>query len=246
MTTETLAFKPQTASLTAVLIDTDNAGDLQTRLQNKLASAPKGFFTGTALVADLQAVPEVSVAWLRMLKKLFQDQGLLLVGLAHHRFTAEQLIPLALADITIKDTRPAPTVTAKEPVKAIKPEPAPTPAPASPVNDNVKTKVVRQTIRSGQRIYARGADLIVIGTVGAGAEVIADGNVHILGSLRGRAFAGASGNEQTHIFCNELAAELISIAGNYQNMEQLEGYRGAKNCLISLNANETMRIDALS
>jgi septum site-determining protein MinC len=74
---------------------------------------------------------------------------------------------------------------------------------------------VTQPVRSGTQIYARGGDLIVTAPVSAGAEVIADGNVHIYGTLRGRAIAGAAGDENARLFVQRLEAELICVAGRY-------------------------------
>jgi len=71
-------------------------------------------------------------------------------------------------------------------------------------------------VRSGQQVYAKGCDLIVTANVGEGAEVIADGNIHIYGSLRGRALAGAQGDHSARIFCQKLEAELVSIAGSFK------------------------------
>ena len=85
----------------------------------------------------------------------------------------------------------------------------------------LKNKVITTPVRSGQQIYAQGGDLIVISSVGNGAELLADGNIHIYGPMRGRALAGILGDESTHIFCHSLEAELISIAGQYQVSEVL-------------------------
>jgi septum site-determining protein MinC len=79
--------------------------------------------------------------------------------------------------------------------------------------------VLNRPLRSGQRVYARGADLIVMGFVSRGAEVIADGNVHVYGPLRGRAIAGASGDAGARIFSTHLDAELVAIAGIYRTTE---------------------------
>jgi septum site-determining protein MinC len=78
-----------------------------------------------------------------------------------------------------------------------------------------KTMLVEQSVRSGQRIYAQGADLIVTGQVSAGAEVIADGNVHVYGVLRGRALAGAAGDTQARIYSTCFEPELVAVAGYY-------------------------------
>ncbi|HUH05569.1 MAG TPA: septum site-determining protein MinC, partial [Kofleriaceae bacterium] len=76
-------------------------------------------------------------------------------------------------------------------------------------------------VRSGQQVYADNRDLTVLATVGAGAEVIADGSIHIYGALRGRALAGAQGNPKARIFCREFHAELVAIAGHYQVLEDI-------------------------
>jgi len=92
-------------------------------------------------------------------------------------------------------------------------------ASATPVA--AKTRLVTQPVRSGTQIYARGADLVVTAAVSPGAEIIADGNIHVYGALRGRALAGAGGDVEARIFCSRLEAELVSIAGRYLVSEQL-------------------------
>ena len=96
-------------------------------------------------------------------------------------------------------------------------------APQAPVPDNApaKTRIISTPVRSGQQIYARNSDLIVTSSVSAGAELIADGNIHIYGNMRGRALAGASGDTQCQIFCTHLGAELVSIAGQYWLSDQI-------------------------
>ncbi|MBK4765064.1 MAG: septum site-determining protein MinC [Pantoea sp. Brub] len=84
-----------------------------------------------------------------------------------------------------------------------------------------KTTVINTPVRSGQQIYSRNSDLIVIANVNTGAELISDGNIHIYGVMRGRAIAGASGDHSCYIFCSYLVAELVSIAGKYWVMDQI-------------------------
>lgn len=87
--------------------------------------------------------------------------------------------------------------------------------------------LIDKPIRSGQQVYARDTDLIVMGSIGPGAEVIADNNIHIYGPLRGRALCGVSGNTSARIFCQSLQAELVSVAGNYRMLETIpEELRG--------------------
>ena len=76
-------------------------------------------------------------------------------------------------------------------------------------------------VRSGQQLYAENRDLTVLTTVGAGAEVISDGSIHIYGALRGRALAGAQGNADARIFCREFHAELVAIAGHYKVLDDV-------------------------
>ncbi|PIT18871.1 septum site-determining protein MinC [Snodgrassella alvi] len=82
------------------------------------------------------------------------------------------------------------------------------------------TLVIDRTIRTGQQVYAEKSDLIVLGLVSEGAEIIADGNIHIYGPLRGRALAGAAGNKDTRIFAQSMQAELVSVAGIYRIFDQ--------------------------
>jgi len=84
---------------------------------------------------------------------------------------------------------------------------------ASPALD---TQVITQPVRSGQQIYARGAHLLIMNQVSAGAEVIADGNIHVFGALRGRAMAGVQGLDTAEIVCQDMDADLVAIAGTYR------------------------------
>jgi septum site-determining protein MinC len=92
---------------------------------------------------------------------------------------------------------------------------------AEPFETQLPGLVVRTPVRSGQVIHAVGGDLVVIAPVSSGAELIADGNIHVYGPLRGRALAGARGNSDVSIFCLGLEAEFISIAGRYLMADEL-------------------------
>ncbi|HOA95746.1 MAG TPA: septum site-determining protein MinC [Quisquiliibacterium sp.] len=97
--------------------------------------------------------------------------------------------------------------------------PAPAPAPSAQSAPAADTMIVDRPVRSGQRVYARGGDLVVIGSVSPGAEVIADGNVHVYGELRGRAIAGARGRRDASIFALDMRAELVAVCGVYRTFE---------------------------
>lgn len=106
---------------------------------------------------------------------------------------------------------------AEETAKEAAPE-QPTEPPAPVVRP---TKLVTTPVRGGVQIYAAGGDLIVLAPVSPGAELLADGNIHVYGPMRGRALAGVKGDTSARIFCQQLAAELVSIAGNYKVAEDL-------------------------
>ena len=97
------------------------------------------------------------------------------------------------------------------------------PANSSPsASNNHQTLLITKPIRSGQQIYAQSADLVIVSSVSPGAELLADGNIHVYGTLKGRALAGVNGNTRARIFCKQLKAELISIAGQYKIFEDLQ------------------------
>ncbi|PZP62369.1 MULTISPECIES: septum site-determining protein MinC [Pseudoxanthomonas] len=111
-----------------------------------------------------------------------------------------------------------------EPVQAAPappPPPPPAPEPPKPKAAAQPGMVLKTAVRSGQQIYAEQRDLTVLTSVGAGAEVIADGSIHIYGPLRGRALAGAQGNEDARIFCSAFHAELVAVAGHYKVLDDV-------------------------
>lgn len=113
----------------------------------------------------------------------------------------------------------APKTEAQPAPKAV-PEAAPAPRETSAAPAARAAMIIDTPVRSGQRIYARGSDLIVMATVNPGAEVIADGSIHVYAPLRGRALAGASGDADARIFSLAMAAELVSIAGVYRTFDE--------------------------
>ncbi|KGJ05297.1 septum formation inhibitor MinC (plasmid) [Paracoccus versutus] len=120
-----------------------------------------------------------------------------------------------------------------------RPEPAPAPAPKEPAN-----RLIAQPVRSGQTVFADRGDLIVVGSVSSGAEVIAAGNIHIYGRLRGRALAGVNGDDSARIFCHALDAELLAIAGLYRTSENLGADTPRHYVQVYLQG-EVLRIESL-
>ncbi|WAI18516.1 MAG: septum site-determining protein MinC [Buchnera aphidicola (Acyrthosiphon caraganae)] len=113
------------------------------------------------------------------------------------------------------------------------------------INQVEKTHIIDIPVRSGQKIYAKHADLIVINNVSAGAELVADGNIHIYGIVRGRVLAGANGDTSRKIFCTGLFAELVSISGEYWLSDQIPSEFIGKSAQIYLK-NKFLTINSLS
>ncbi len=141
---------------------------------------------------------------------------------------------------------PASTPTPEASAKTVKSE------PDESVLDNAGTLVIDRPLRSGQQVYARGGDLVILAAVNPGAEVIADGNIHVYAPLRGRALAGARGNAQARILTTVFAAELVSIAGIYRTFEdgvpaklanQPVQVRLAQEPVVSLSTGQKSRLE---
>jgi len=121
----------------------------------------------------------------------------------------------------------------------------PPPLPAAKPAAARSTMVVEQPVRAGQRIWAEGADLIITSTVNAGAEVIADGNIHVYGALRGRAIAGGADNMEARVFALNFDPELVSIAGFYAVREGFPAAQIGKAMQVRL-VGERMRFDPIA
>lgn len=122
------------------------------------------------------------------------------------------------------------------PVASAEPAPARSAAAEAPAeaSEPFAVQLLRTPIRSGQQIYIRNNDVTLTAQVGAGAEVIADGNIHIYGALRGRAIAGAQGDVNACIFCADLQAELVAIAGTYMVADDIPAEMRGKAVQIRL------------
>lgn len=188
-------------------------------MRERVSRAPK-LFAHAAVILDfgaLSQVPDVDSA--RALLDGLREAGVLPVALAYGTSEIEALarqlgLPL-LAKFRAQYERADTSASARAPAKA--PEtaaPVPTAAPKP-------GRMQRNAVRSGQQLYAENCDLTALNTIGAGAEVIADGSIHIYGTLRGRALAGARGNTEARIFCRDFHAELVAIAGHYKVLDDV-------------------------
>jgi septum site-determining protein MinC len=202
--------------------------ELQRELAEKVKNAPN-LFQHAPVVVDLSHLAELpDLEAVRDLMARIKEAGMAPVGLSYGTTENEQLartldVPLfaKFRAAFERDGKSAPLVEAPKPrERRREPEPAQE-ASSQPETAAVIGLVHDKPVRSGQQIYAENRDLTVVTAVGAGAEVIADGSIHIYGALRGRALAGAQGNEKARIFCREFHAELVAIAGHYKVLEDI-------------------------
>jgi septum site-determining protein MinC len=216
------------ANLRIRTLDVERLG---TEMRERVARAPK-LFERAAVIVDFGGLPGTPDAvTARALLDALRAAGVIPVALAYgssdnERLAIELGLPLLAKFRAQYETQEATAQTQAAPAQApaapARTEPArPEPARAAAAASGDPGMMVSAPIRSGQQIYAEQRDLTVLATVGAGAEVIADGSIHIYGALRGRALAGARENEKARIFCREFHAELVAIAGHYKVMEDI-------------------------
>ena len=195
---------------TVMVVRIDDPYDpaLERELSEQVARNPH-FFADAPVILDLkESMSCTSVGDFVALKGLLRRQRLMPVGIQN----ASQIQLRAAIAV---DLAPFGAGGGRRPVeKAAAQAQAAAPAPIA-VPPGSRSRLVTQPVRSGTQIYARGGDLVVTAPVSAGAEVIADGHVHVYGALRGRAIAGAAGDATARIFVHRLEAELICIAGRY-------------------------------
>jgi len=231
---------------------------LAAEMRERVQRAPKLFARGAVVVdfGGLPALPDVATA--RALLEALREAGALPVALAWGNSENEQLaielgLPLlakfraqyesaggGTAAVAAAPDAAAPTPPA--PAAADRPRAAPAAEPAA--RGGGPGTVQTTAVRSGQQVYADNRDLTVLAAVGAGAEVIADGSIHIYGALRGRALAGAQGNAKARIFCREFHAELVAVAGHYKVLEDIPADLRGKAVQVWLDGDQ-LKIAAL-
>ncbi len=208
---------------------------LAQELRQKLETAPQ-LFQRAPVVLDLSHLPQLPDAdRVREILATIRASGMLPVGLAYGTSENEALaqtldLPLfakfraayenaagapaaAAPSAAAPIEAPAPAIETTAPARATPPPPSATRGAAS--------QLQTQPVRSGQQVYARNTDLVITAVVGHGAEVIADGSVHVYAALRGKAIAGAQGDTNARIYCQDFQAELVSIAGHYRVFEDI-------------------------
>ncbi|CAN7161641.1 septum site-determining protein MinC [Acidovorax sp. NB1] len=218
------SFDLKSASLpvVAVLLKTTDAAQFAADLAERVADAP-GFFDNDPVLIDLAPVRESedTIDFASIVAELRRHSTLPVAvrGGSPAQMDAARAAGLAAAPDAppARAEAPAPVqevvreVIREVEVEVVREVQVPMPGPG--------TVVVDKPLRSGQQVYARGADLVVMAVVSFGAEVIADGNIHVYAPLRGRAIAGARGNTEARIFSTCLEPQLVSIAGIYRTTE---------------------------
>lgn len=234
-------LKGTAPALTLLYMLTEDLDAVERQLSDHLRQMPQ-FFLYAPIVVDLTELGNARVD-LSRLAELLRRHNLVPVAVRNPT-DSQQVLAVsagwAILQSGLASTRKAPGSRAPEP-KAPSSEPRASRPPAAPdtlldagsadappaadLAEPFETQlpglVVRTPVRSGQVIHAVGGDLVVIAPVSSGAELIADGNIHVYGPLRGRALAGARGNSDVSIFCLGLEAEFISIAGRYLMADEI-------------------------
>lgn len=205
-------LKGSMLALTILELTANDPDRLNVQLAEKVEQAPQ-FFQDAPIILALDKYPEGAQPLdLAGLLSICRQHGLR--ALAVRTESPEHIAAANLLDIAVL----APSNARERPL-AITPAAAQVVEPVEP--ELMPAKIITQPVRSGQQIYAKNSDLIVLAAVSAGAELLADGNIHVYGPLRGRALAGINGNLDARIFCQQLGAELLSIAGQYKVAEDL-------------------------
>jgi septum site-determining protein MinC len=204
-------LKGSMLAITVLELTKNDLERLDQQLAIKVEQAPD-FFNNTPLVLALDKLPANCDLDLTALIALCRRHGLRTLAL---RAADPQIVEAAsqldlpvLPPSGARERKLDTTKAAAEPAKSAEPVYRP-------------TRVITTPIRGGQQVYAQGGDLIVLAAVSPGAELLADGNIHVYGPLRGRALAGIKGDANARIFCQQLAAEMVSIAGHYKVAEDL-------------------------
>ena len=208
-------FKSATLPLIAVILKTADLALLAEALDAQLADSPD-FFEHEPVVIDLSQLEEdeaeLDFHALRQLLARHQTQPIAVRGGSEEQQAAARAAGLSIAAMPV----------APPPPRAAAPAPAASPAPQIVREVPVPasgTLVIDRPLRSGQQVYARGGDVILLDIVNFGAEVIADGHIHVYAPLRGKAIAGARGNTEARIFSTCMEAQLVAIAGIYRTSE---------------------------
>lgn len=218
-----LEFKSSSFNLLALVLASGELTEIKRLLQEKVAQAPE-LFKNSLVLIDLHELTQQKIP-LELVCLIDIVRALQLVPIAIAGATSRQNAIAIELGIAIQSERAINYAKSKIAMPAAAQMTAPDTAEAliQPIKRAiiVENKVITQPVRSGQRIYAKG-DLTVLAPISSSAELMAEGNIHVYAPLRGRALAGVQGNTDCRIFCSDLQAELVSIAGVYKLNEELD------------------------
>ena len=230
-TTESCDLRFGQVGIACVRVRRVDAAALCEELERRVRSAPQ-LFSRAAVVLDLSHLLDLpDDGTVDALLEAVRSAGMLPVGLAYGTSATEALaqrmgLPLIAKFRAAYEPADGGSVAPPAPAPAAAPAPRAEPVrepihAAPPAGPTLGAQHHDGTVRSGQQVYARDRDLVLTGAIANGAEVIADGSIHVYGSLRGRAMAGAQGDEKARIFVSDFRAELVAIAGHYRVFEQI-------------------------
>ena len=207
------------------------------QLDDKISKAPE-FFRNTPVIVDIGDMPEDQKRKLDFpaLLKCLHDLTLAPVGMRGGNPDQQKAAhDQKLAVLAEVKTETGSAAQKSEPARKRVPPPRPMTS---------QTRVINQPVRSGQLVYAAGGDLIVLAPVSPGAEIMADGNIHVYAPLKGRALAGVQGDTSARIFCSDLQAQLVAISGHYRTSENEDNLLQGKMVQIYLQ-DDALMIDQL-
>jgi septum site-determining protein MinC len=267
---EAFKLEGMVTALTVLRVMTTDLSAIAQLLEQKVARSP-GLFASAPVVLDLAAVDGhdkggavastraagrgPSALRLAPLLSLLRAKGLMPVGV--RGAIAERREEASAIGLGLFEARSAPAPEArKTPANSPSASPAAHAQPApqaqsssansttqAPAASTQTALLLTQPLRSGQIVYAEHRDAVVLAAVNAGAELIADGNIHVYGTLRGRALAGAHGDEHARIFCQRLEADLVSVAGVYLSADEMPADKRGKAVQIHLHQGELVVAD---
>lgn len=205
-------------------------------LAEKISQAPD-FFRNVPVIIDLDEIGNKANIDFSGLCDLLRNRGM--IPVAVRNAVGEQQQAASQAGLpTLPEGRIAPTQERSNQRSNNKTASSSSPQPS-------QHRLHNQPVRSGQQLYVPNGDLILSASVSSGAEVLADGSIHIYGALRGRALAGVKGDTGARIFCQQLEAELVSIAGNYRLIEELDDDVRGKTAHIYLSEEQRLIIEPM-
>lgn len=219
-------FKTSFSPCTVMQVTAADVDRIEAQLSTMMAQTPD-FFHSTPIVIDIEKIPPTTFLDFARLKQLLIHYHMVPMGIRGGSLS-QQIAAQTQGLLKVNVGKSTVATAVKKAPEYVD-----------------KTKVVTQPIRSGMQVYANEGDLIVAAQVSSGAELMADGHIHVYGALRGRALAGVQGNKQARIFCKQLDADLVAIAGLYLTREDIGTLSNEGSMVQIYLENEQIKIAAI-